>query len=100
MDIQSVLQQLDSLFQRGEYAQVEDFMLDHIARAEAEGDKGAMLSLLNELMGYYRSTSRFKDSLAAASWLRAQALLRTPALMRIDSSSGTALALRMLKVRA
>ncbi|MDO6386402.1 DUF4037 domain-containing protein [Uliginosibacterium sp. 31-12] len=67
MDIQQVLQQLDSLFQRGAYDQVEAFMLDHIARAEAEGDKGAVLSLLNELMGYYRSTSRFKDSLAAAS---------------------------------
>ncbi len=31
------------------------------------GDQGAVLSLLNELMGYYRSTSRYQDSLAAAS---------------------------------
>ena len=67
MDIQATLQQLDSLFQQGQYDQVEAFMLDHVARAEAEDDKGAALSLLNELMGYYRSVSRFKDSLTAAS---------------------------------
>jgi tetratricopeptide (TPR) repeat protein len=67
MDIQSVLQALDGLFQRDEYDKVEAFMLVHIAQAEGEGDKGCVLSLLNELMGFYRSTSRFKDSLAAAN---------------------------------
>lgn len=67
MDLQHTLAQLDSLFQQGAYDQVEPFMLDHIAQAEAVGDQGAVLSLLNELMGYYRSTSRYQDSLAAAS---------------------------------
>lgn len=67
MDIQNVLQTLDGLFQQGAYDQVEPFMLAHIAQAEAEGDKGAVLSLLNELMGFYRAHSRFQDSLAVAS---------------------------------
>lgn len=39
-------------------------MLAHIAQAEAEGDKGAVLSLLNELMGFYRAHSRFQIPLA------------------------------------
>lgn len=67
MDTQAILSQLDALFQRGAYDQVEDFMVEHIARAEAEGDKATALSLLNELMGYYRSVSRHRDSLKAAS---------------------------------
>lgn len=66
MDLQAVLQELDGFFQRGEYERVEPFMRESIARAEAAGDKGAVLSLLNELMGYYRSLSRFQDSLACA----------------------------------
>ncbi|KAF7597979.1 MAG: hypothetical protein CGU29_15890 [Candidatus Dactylopiibacterium carminicum] len=67
MDTQRVLAELDALFQRGEYDKVEPFMVDHIVRAEAEGDKGTTLSLLNELMGYYRSVSRFRDSLNVAN---------------------------------
>jgi hypothetical protein len=37
MDLQHTLAQLDSLFQQGAYDQVEPFMLDHIAQAEAVG---------------------------------------------------------------
>ncbi|GAB4061931.1 DUF4037 domain-containing protein [Uliginosibacterium sediminicola] len=64
MNVQDTLQTLDGLFRRGEYDKVEPFMLEHLARAEAEGDKGSALSILNELMGYYRSQSRFRDALA------------------------------------
>lgn len=67
MNVELVLQQLDALFQQGAYDKVEPFMLDHIGRAEAEGDKASVLSLLNELMGYYRAHSRFQESLGAAS---------------------------------
>ncbi len=38
MDIQQTLAQLDSLFQQGAYDQVEPFMLEHIAQADAVGD--------------------------------------------------------------
>jgi tetratricopeptide (TPR) repeat protein len=67
MNIDSVMQDVDGLFQRGEYERVEPFLLVHIAQAEAEDDGHSVLSLLNELMGYYRSTSRFRDSLEVAS---------------------------------
>lgn len=66
MDTQQVLRELDGLFQRGEYAQVEAFLQRHIRQAEDENDKGTALSLLNELMGYYRSLSRHADALAAS----------------------------------
>lgn len=76
MEITAVQEQLDALFRCGDYARVEPFLLQHIAAAEAAGDKAAALGLLNELMGYYRSTSRFADSLTVAD----RALALTEAL--------------------
>ncbi|MEC5397172.1 tetratricopeptide repeat protein [Uliginosibacterium sp. H1] len=66
MNVPAVLQQLDGLFRRGEYDRVEPFMLEAVAAAEAARDKGAVLALLNELMGFYRSLSRGADSLRVA----------------------------------
>ena len=66
MNVQDMLRELDGYFLRGEYAKVEPFLLAQINTAEAAHDKGATLTLLNELMGFYRGMSRFKDSLAIA----------------------------------
>lgn len=63
MDIQSTLQELDAIFKSGEHARIEPFLLEHLEQAEAEGDKASMLSLQNELMGYYRALSRFREAL-------------------------------------
>ena len=67
MDIQSTLAHLDALFARKELAQVEPFLLAQLAQAEQEGDAAARLTLLNELVGYYRSISRTQDSLKMAA---------------------------------
>ena len=64
MNVQDALRELDGLFQRNEVSKVEPFLLGQLAVAEAEGDRSSVLTLLNELMGFYRGMSRFKDALA------------------------------------
>jgi tetratricopeptide (TPR) repeat protein len=67
MTVQDILQKLDTLFQQNETAQVEPFLLEHLQLAEASGDKPCTLTLLNELMGFYRGMSRFRDALDTGS---------------------------------
>lgn len=66
MDIRQTLAGLDGLFARKELAQVEPFLLEALAQAERENDQAARLTILNELVGYYRSISRTQDSLQRA----------------------------------
>lgn len=54
MDVESTLRELDGLFQSGQIDRVEGFLTERYERARAEGDFGAQLCLLNELIGYYR----------------------------------------------
>lgn len=66
MNIQTVLQELDSLFQQAAYEKVEPFLLEQLSKARTGSDKASRLTLLNELMGFYRGMSRFKDALSIA----------------------------------
>ena len=65
MDIKTVIEELDKLFEEKKIAQVEQYLEENISKARKEGDKGAVLILLNEQIGYYRSVSRSKDSVKA-----------------------------------
>lgn len=67
MDIQSVLAQLDGMFARKELSQVEPLLLEALDQATREGDNASRLTLLNELVGYYRSISRNDDALKMAA---------------------------------
>lgn len=64
MNLQAVLAELDGYFQRREIDKVEPFILARLSEADAAGDKPARLTLLNELMGFYRGMSRFGEALA------------------------------------
>ena len=66
MDIQSVLAHLDWLFEEKRLDQVEPYLTGHLEEARQEGDAGAALTLLNELAGFYRSTSQTEKSLDMA----------------------------------
>lgn len=54
MNIDNVLKELDHLFATNQLDKVESFLLDKYIQAEQEKDEGALLSILNELIGYYR----------------------------------------------
>ncbi len=66
MDIRAVLEHLDWLFAEKRLEQVEPYLTQHLAEARQEGDAGAALTLLNELAGFYRSTSQTEKSLDMA----------------------------------
>lgn len=66
MSIQDVLQQLDTFFRNNEIDKVEPFLLEHLESARKQRDLGAELSLLNELMGFYRGMGRHREAIAHA----------------------------------
>lgn len=67
MDIDRVLQQIDALYEQNRGEEAERFMLRCIELAVQEEDNGALLQLLNELLGYYRETSQVENSYTVAA---------------------------------
>ncbi|MBS1209745.1 MAG: tetratricopeptide repeat protein [Proteobacteria bacterium] len=66
MNLQDVFQELDGYFQRNEVEKVEPFLLAQLDKAQTASDNTSALTLLNELMGFYRGMSRFQDSIRVA----------------------------------
>ena len=63
MVIEEVLRQLDELFAKHQIEQVEPFLLQKIGEADAQGDVGAMITLLNEIIGHYREVGEFDKAI-------------------------------------
>ena len=70
MDISGVLEAEDRLFNENRAEEVEELLLSAISVAVDEGDGGALLQLLNELIGYYRECSRFEDAYKVADEIK------------------------------
>lgn len=62
MNIEKVLNELDNLFAANQLDKVEGFLLEKHAEAEKENDAGADLSILNELIGYYREFTEYEKA--------------------------------------
>ncbi len=62
MNIDKVLEQLDSLFAEHKIAEVETFLTGKIDQAATEGDRGAVITLMNEIIGHFRETGEFDKS--------------------------------------
>lgn len=62
MDIQNILAQVDALFEENRGEEAEKLMQESIAEALREQDDNSILQLLNELLGYYRETSRYEEA--------------------------------------
>lgn len=62
MDINHILQQIDTYYEENRGEEAERFMRECIERAVAESEDGVLLQLLNELLGYYRETSQVENS--------------------------------------
>lgn len=65
MDINNVISGLDKLFAEKKIKEAETYLKENLDKAKEEKDNGAVLILLNEQIGYYRSISRMADSLNA-----------------------------------
>lgn len=66
MDVEAILKQVDEYYGENKGQEAERLLKESISQAQREGDDNSLLSLLNELIGYYRETSRTEDSYEAA----------------------------------
>ena len=67
MDTQAFLQQLDDLFATGKEKDAAEHLKKGLAAARAEKDDKAILTVLNELIGFHRAGGRHGESVAAAN---------------------------------
>ena len=63
MEMNNFYYQLDRLFEEKKLKEAEEFMKETLAQAEAESDAGAVITVCNELGGYYRAVSRYSDGI-------------------------------------
>ncbi len=66
MDIESILQQIDTYFAENKGEEAERLMLRSIEEAVRQQENEVLLPLLNELLGYYRETSQVENSFQVA----------------------------------
>ena len=62
MDIQDILKRVDALLEQNRGEEAEQLMLESLTQAVAEQDDSVLLQLLNELLSFYRETSRVQDA--------------------------------------
>lgn len=60
-DLQEFLNGLDCLYAEGRGKEAEEYLKTGLRKAAAAGDDGAILAILNELMGYYRAAGRYEE---------------------------------------
>lgn len=69
MDINKVLEELDGLFAQKRISEVEGFLLGKLKDAEEVDDITSIITLVNELIGFYRASSRFNDSIVYCDYI-------------------------------
>lgn len=62
MNIEQVLKQLDALFAEHRIDMVEAFLTEKIEEAAALGDRNAVITLMNEIIGHFRETGEFEKA--------------------------------------
>lgn len=63
MDIHVVLAQLDQLFEQKKTEEIEPYLSEQLALAIQEQDTSCVISIINELIGFYRDTSQHEKSM-------------------------------------
>lgn len=64
MDVNKILAEYDSMFGRCELTDIEAFLANNIEIARDSGDYGAMITLLNEIIGFCRDTTQRDKALS------------------------------------
>ncbi len=62
--VEEILQGLDQLFESHKIGEVEEYLLSALEEAKAEGQFETIITLVNEIIGFYRDTSQYEKSLA------------------------------------
>lgn len=63
MDVNRVLDEYDNMFGKHSLEEIEAFLTEKVREAETEPDEFSELTLLNEMVGFYRDTSQMEKGL-------------------------------------
>ncbi|MBR5316081.1 MAG: tetratricopeptide repeat protein [Firmicutes bacterium] len=63
MNMNGFYEKIDRFFEIKDFTGAEEFMKDTLAQAEAEGDKASIVTVCNELGGFYRAFSRYHEGI-------------------------------------
>lgn len=63
MEIDEILAGLDRLFAGKEMKKVEPYLQEHLKHAMEQGDASAVITIVNELIGFYRSMEQHEKSM-------------------------------------
>lgn len=63
MEINEILTGLDRLFEKKEMEKVEPYLQEHLKHAMEEGDASSVITIVNELIGFYRSMEQHEKSI-------------------------------------
>lgn len=64
MDPKEIFKKVDELYETNRASEVEPYLLKQLNQATKQEDYGCMLSIMNELIGLYRSRSLHQESIA------------------------------------
>ena len=64
MNVEKILEQLDALLAQRRTNEIEGFLLEKMEESVTQGDTGSLITLMNELIGYYRENGEFERALA------------------------------------
>lgn len=62
MDIEEFFRQLDEYFQKNELDKVEPYLTESLEKAKETEDYAAYIAIGNEMIGFYRSVSKFRQA--------------------------------------
>lgn len=65
MDSKAFIEKLDSLFSNKQREKVEPFLLENLKQAREEGDDATELTILNEMIGFYRDAGLVEKDMQA-----------------------------------
>lgn len=71
MNIEAILAKYDSMFGKYSLSEIEDFLLKNIEEASLQNEKQNLVSLLNEMIGFYRDTLQKEKALKNCNRLNA-----------------------------
>ena len=63
MNVEKTLEQLDTLLAQHRTNEIEGFLLEEIEESVSQRDTGSLITLMNELIGYYRENGEYEKSL-------------------------------------
>ena len=70
MDLESILSEYDSMFGKNSLKEIENYLVVKIDQAQAEGESGILVTLLNEIIGFYRDTTQREKALLRCEQLQ------------------------------